>query len=124
MRKLIITEEQLNNLQPIMENTEQFTEFKNFCNESIVFVDRINNLVMSTTISEILNKTFDLDKYENMLNGIERKLMGNNEMLYRSMGLDAYKDTVPEIDRIYDILSDKINKLMIIILNLQKLIDN
>jgi hypothetical protein len=107
-----------------MENTEQFTEFKNFCNESIVFVDRINNLVMSTTISEILNKTFDLDKYENMLNGIERKLMGNNEMLYRSMGLDAYKDTVPEIDRIYDILSDKINKLMIIILNLQKLIDN
>ena len=124
MKKLIITEEQLNNLQPIMENTEQFTEFENFCNESIVLVDRINNLVMATTIAEILEKKFDLEKYENMLNGIERKLMGNNEMLYRTMGLDAYKDTVPEIDKNYDMLSDKINRLMVIILNLQRLIEN
>jgi hypothetical protein len=124
MKKLIITEEQLNNLQPIMENTQQFTEFENFCNESIVFVDRINNLVMATTIAEILEGQFDLEKYENMLNGIEKRLMSNNEMLYRSMGLDAYKDTVPEIDKNYDMLSDKINRLMVIILNLQRLIEN
>lgn len=119
--KVRITESQAKRLNFINEDTDMVSQFEQYCKVKVQELNNIYVKVSNLTIIDIFENLVNFSELYNYVSNIENKLLEAEKKTYDYINNLPDNDLDTRIDKAYYSVSDKLNSIQLIIMELEKL---